>query len=296
MRTRLTVMAITFGAILVQEVAARWHYRRTAPPDRTLHEDERTAWTPLWRELLAPLEWLAASVRSARDLPRGDGAPVVLVHGFLMRGVYLAPLRRRLRALGYEARVAAIGWNADCFHALTDRLIADLERTSRTGGRPAHLVGHSLGGILAHGAAVRAPHLVASVTMLGSPLRGLRLHPALRAAAAATRAGIRLARGASVPPECATLACPCTTVQAVAAALPAAIPLATIATRNDGVADWRYAIQRAPAHDTTVVRSSHMGLVFSRAVLDALAQRLASLTRATPARATGTGAWPPPRR
>jgi triacylglycerol lipase len=271
--------AIGLGAIAAQELVARSYYRRTSPPGRRFHEDERTAWTPAWRESLAPLEWLASEVPRRGGVPSGDGAPVVLVPGFLTAGLYLRPMRRRLGALGYNAHVADIGWNAGCFEALTDRLGADVAATHRETGRTVHLVGHSLGGILAHAVTARHPEHVASLAVVGAPVRGLRLHPVLRGAAAAMRVGIRLVRGNSVPRACGTFACPCETVRAVARDLPTHIPYVTIATRNDGVADWRYAVDPTTGH-VTVVASSHMGLVFSRVVDRALARHFAAATRA----------------
>jgi pimeloyl-ACP methyl ester carboxylesterase len=154
--------------------------------------------------------------------------------------------------------------------------VASTTTSERRGRRRAvHLVGHSLGGVLAHAASVRAPAPVASVATLGSPVRGLRLHPLLRVAATAMRAGIRLSRGRSVPPTCGTFASPSETVRAVAVDPPADIPYVTIATRNDGVADWRYAVGRR-VEDVVVVGSSHTGLVFSRAVDRVLARHFAA--------------------
>jgi pimeloyl-ACP methyl ester carboxylesterase len=267
---------IGLGAIALQELLARWYYRRTAAPP-AFDTVERTAWTPAWRESLVPLEWLAlraSSVGRARNVARGDGAPVVLIHGFLTRGLYLAPLRRWLARIGYSPHVAEIGWNAGCFAALTDRLLDDLAAIHAASGRRIHVVGHSLGGLLGRAAAVRAPHLVASLAVFGTPARGLWLHPAMRVAAAANRVAIRAARGDSVPPACATFACPCETVRAFSAALPSDLPFLAIATQNDGITDWRACLD-ARATQTFTVRSSHTGLAFSPGVHEALAAHLA---------------------
>jgi triacylglycerol lipase len=265
---------ISLAAIAAQELVARWYYRRTPSPTRRLHEDEQTAWTPAWRESLSPLEWLASEIPRKTVVPRGTGAPVVLVPGFLMTGLYLWPMRRRLRTLGYTSHVADIGWNVGCFEALTNRLLADIAAIHHRTSRRVHLVGHSLGGVLAHAATIRHPEHVASLATLGSPVRGLRLHPVLRMAAAAMRVGIHVARGSSIPRACATFGCPCETVRRVADDPSRDIPYLTIATRNDGVADWRYALGPA-ATVTSVVASSHMGLVFTRTVDRALADHFA---------------------
>jgi triacylglycerol lipase len=267
-------LAITAGAIAAQELAAWWYYRRTPPPATRFSEEERTAWTPAWRELLTPLEWLALQRSGQSDaLPRGDGAPVILIPGFLMTGAYLEPMRRWLTALGYDARVASVGVNADCFAVVADRVLQDVEAARGRHGRRVHLIGHSLGGVLARATGVRAPHAVASVAMMGSPVRGLRLHPSLRAGAAAVRTLVRRSR--AVPAECMTFACSCDVVRAIGAEPPDEVAMLAIAAQGDGVTDWRYCID-ALATRTATVRGSHMGLVFNRAVYEALAGHLAA--------------------
>ena len=278
----LSVATISLTLIGAQEALARWSYRRTLPPSQRFHTDEATAWTPLWRETLTPLHGLTFFGRRGRDrMPRGDGTAVVLVHGFLTKGYYLEPLRRWLRAIGYDARIADIGFNADCFAVLADRLLADVAAARAESGRAVHLIGHSLGGALARAAAVRAPDAVASLAVLGAPVRGLRLHPALRLAAQAVRTAIHRRRGPTVPLTCATYACPCDAVQAIGAEMPDGVPYLTVTTQDDGVADWRYAVDLL-ATRVVAVRGTHFGLVFHRAVYEALAEHLAA-ARTAPA-------------
>jgi pimeloyl-ACP methyl ester carboxylesterase len=278
-RARSWRRAAALGLALIgaQEMLTRWYYRHAPPPTR-FHTDERTAWTPAWREALTPLHFLTlAFLPPVARLPRGDGAPVLLVAGFLTKGRYLERLRRWLERLGYDARIADIGWNADCFAVLTDRLLAEIAHARVERGVPVHLIGHSLGGALARAATVRAPDTIASLAVLGAPVRGLRLHPSIRLAAAAVRVAIRH-RQLHVPDTCATYACPCETVQAMGAEMPDGVPYLTVATEDDGVADWRYALDPL-ATRVVAVRGSHLGLVFNRAVYQALAEHLAAARR-----------------
>jgi pimeloyl-ACP methyl ester carboxylesterase len=271
------------AGIAVQEYVARRYYRRTPGPTRFVHPDERTAWTALWHEMLAPVEWLrlrASVVHRGGGVPRGDGAPVVLVHGFLTRGAYLRPFRAWLERMGYRAQIADIGWNADCTDVLTDRLLAVVRRTVDTTGATVHLIGHSFGGVLSRAAAARARDRIASVTTLGSPFRGLALNPALRLGAAAVRASIHARRGDAVRARCLTLGCDCASVCALQAPLPSDLPQLAIATRHDGVADWRYGVD--PATTGTVhVTASHVGLVLNPAAYRAVALHLAAASPAT---------------
>jgi triacylglycerol lipase len=268
-------------------VALRWYatrrYFETVPgPTEFMHEDIRTAWTPSWREPLSGMQWLRlrrSAVYRAAGVPRGDGSPVVIVQGFLTRRFYLNPLRAWLDRLGYRARLADVGWNADCLDALADRLIAQVANARAHGGRPVHLVGHSLGGVLVRALAARAPHLVASIATFATPFRGLRVHPSLRLANVIVRADIHRRRDPTVFPECLTFACQCATVRALAAPLPASLSQLAIVVPGDGLSDWRYE-GHAPSTRVVEVPGSHFGAVFEPVAYEALARHLAGAVAA----------------
>jgi pimeloyl-ACP methyl ester carboxylesterase len=123
---------------------------------------------------------------------------------------------------------------------MTERLLGVVAAQTAQANRPVHLVGHSLGGLLARAVAIRAPEQVASVAMLGSPFRGLRVHPLIRATAGVVKAVTHARRGVSVRARCLTLACDCMSVCALHQRVPADIPQLAVVTRYDGLADWRY--------------------------------------------------------
>jgi pimeloyl-ACP methyl ester carboxylesterase len=275
---RLVFGALAAAGVGIQEYASRNYYSRTPDPEHFLYEDERTAWTPIWRESFALSEWIRlqlSPIYRSTDIPRGDEAPVILVHGFLTRGVYLRPLQNWLARIGYCPQIAELGWGADCLATLTGQLVETVQRTRDQSARHVHLVGHSLGGLLSRAAAAAAPDAVASVVTLSGPIRGLRIHPVLRAAASVVRDSIHRRRGSSVRSGCFTLACECTTVRSLASPLPPELPQLAIVTAHDGLTDWRYC--RDPATMRVVrVSASHFGLVFNPTVYEVLADHLRS--------------------
>jgi triacylglycerol lipase len=264
------------AAIAAYVYATRRYFRISPGPTEPVHEDLRTAWTPMWRELLTPAQWLrlrCAAIYRGDGVPRGDGSPVLLVHGFLTWGLYLGTMRAWLERLGYHARIAHIGLNADCYDVLADRLRAETERFAGPPRRRVHLVGHSLGGVLVRAVAAHVPELVASVTYLATPLRGLRVHPGLRLSNLAVRSAVRRRRDHSVFPECMTFGCQCAAVRALTTPLPSRVPQLAVVARGDGLADWRYEMDPETSR-VLEVRSSHFGVVFEPAVYEALARHL----------------------
>ncbi|MBN8480955.1 MAG: alpha/beta hydrolase [Xanthomonadales bacterium] len=95
---------------------------------------------------------------------------VILLHGIWMRGFTLAPFARRLRAQGFASvetfDYASVG-------ASLDHAIERLQSRIAAQGGAVHLVGHSLGGMVAVAAAARrTDRRGGRVVCLGSPLLG----------------------------------------------------------------------------------------------------------------------------
>jgi len=158
---------------------------------------------------------------------------------------------------------------------MTGRLREVVAAAGAAGGSPVHLIGHSMGGLLARAAAVLDPERVASVTTLGAPYRGLRMHPALRATAMVVRALTHARRGPGVRRGCLTLACDCDAVRALATPVSPAVPHLAIVTRHDGLSDWRYGTDPDRAR-VVEVTASHLGLVWNPTAYRAIAHHLAA--------------------
>src|SRR5262249_12779363 len=148
---------------------------------------------------------------------------------------YLLELHGWLARMGYRSFLSRIGRNAECLDLLSDRLLETVERARHETGRPVHLVGHSLGGMLARSLASRRPDLVASVVTLGSPFRGIRSHPLVLMASRRVRERVQAEKG----PDCYTGYCRCEAVRGLERPLPASVPTLAVYTRTDGIVDWR---------------------------------------------------------
>lgn len=190
-------------------------------------------------ELATPAELvqlLLAPLYYGVGVPRGNGAPVLALPGFLGNDLYLAPLRGWLRRIGYQPYESTLLLNAGDMRLLTRRLVARTAWIAAEHGCRVTLVGHSLGGLLARAVAAARPDLVAQIVALGSPL------------------------AAGMP--------------GFAAPLPAGIPFTSIYTRADGVVHWRHCLDRVAANNIEV-SGTHCGLVFNQEVYRRLGLLLA---------------------
>ncbi len=232
---------------------------------------------PIWRETLAGLDWLAlraSPVFYGCGVPRGDGSAAVLVPGFLGTDWYLLEIYGWLRRVGYRPYLSRIGRNAECLELLSLRLLVTVEAARAETGHPVHLIGHSLGGMLARSMARRRPDLVASVVTLGSPFRGVRSHPLVLLAADRVREQVRR----EDRPDCYTGYCGCPAVASLGAPFPASIPQLAVYTKGDGIVDWRACVNEDPATNVEVP-GTHVGLVANPEAYRAIARHLAGVAR-----------------
>jgi triacylglycerol esterase/lipase EstA (alpha/beta hydrolase family) len=133
-----------------------------------LHESACLLRTVLWR----PLGWLPPRVTP------GDAnkPPVLLLHGLFQNRSCLCALQRRLQRAGYRT----MSINTPPWHdlaTLTQRVGLGVDRLRAvTGPGQVHLVGHSMGGILARSYLQQAGtgHVVSCVT-IGAPHTGSQL-------------------------------------------------------------------------------------------------------------------------
>ena len=238
---------------------------------------------PIWQELLAGVEMLylrLSPVYWGYGVPQGNGSAVIVIPGFMMTDLYLAEFRGWLRRIGYQPYSSGIGINAECPNLLIrNHLIETVEKAYTDTGKKVHLIGHSLGGVLARALASQMPDRVASVITLGAPFRGVSVHPMILRAVELVRGQIHDRNGLGVLPSCYTGACTCRFLESLVLRLPRSVARTAVYTKSDGIVDWRVCLTGHPANDFEV-SGTHIGLVFNPMVYELVAQRLARKRRA----------------
>ena len=231
-----------------------------------------------WTEALFAAEILllhATPIYYGFGVPHGDDSGVVIIPGFLGTDLYLMELHGWLGRIGYRPYFSGIGINADCPNILIKRHLNDtIEKARAETGRKIHLIGHSLGGVIARSVAGQRPRDVASVITLASPIRGTVTSRTVLHAAEAVRLRILQEHGRGVLPDCYTGRCTCNFVDSLKRDIPDSMLQTAIYTRNDGIVNWRYCMTMDPGADFEVP-GTHIGMAFNPSAYTIVAERLA---------------------
>ncbi len=250
----------------------------TAGSRKQTHRVAMEAEISPWTEALFAAEILllhATPVYYGFGVPRGDDSAVVIIPGFLGTDLYLMELHGWLKRIGYRPYFSGIGINAECPNLLVQRqLNKTIERALTETERRIHLIGHSLGGVIARSVAGERPGDVASVITLASPFRSIVTSRAVVHATEAIRQRILQENGQNVLPTCYTGRCTCNFVDSLKRDVPDSMLETAIYTRHDGIVDWRYCMTRNPEVDFEVP-GTHIGMAFNPSVYSIVAERLA---------------------
>jgi pimeloyl-ACP methyl ester carboxylesterase len=226
-----------------------------------------------WQAELARL--LLDPVYTGKDVPRGNGAPVMLIPGFLAGDTSLGVLGGWLERMGHRPHRSGISLNVDCSDRALDALEERAERISAGAQRPIALIGHSRGGHFAKALGHRRPDLVSQVISMGAALDSpFDISIPTRAMVAAVRwvhvqTTDRVERNG-----CFTDTCRCKFTQDFAGAFPDSVPLTSIYSKGDGVVWWEACT--VPYARNVEVTGSHIGLAFNRKAYRVIGAALAA--------------------
>lgn len=211
---------------------------------------------------------------SARP-PVRAAEPVLLIPGFLAGDWTLREMSAALRARGFRTYRSHIHANVGCALDAAALIEDGLERIAERRGSRVQIVGHSLGGMIARGIAVRRPDLVSGIVTMGSPMRAPAAHHLLLSG------GVDVLRRLSrygVPglmaDDCVGGSCAELSFGETQEPLADDVAMTNIYSRRDGIVDWRACID--PDGTAVEVRASHIGMAVDPRVID---QVLAALKR-----------------
>jgi pimeloyl-ACP methyl ester carboxylesterase len=238
----------------------------------------KTVSLPIWQELLVGVEMVylrLSPVYWGYGIPKGDGSAVVVIPGFMGTDLYLTEFRAWLGRIGYKPYSSGIGLNAECPNLLFRlHLARTIEKAYKETGRKVHLIGHSLGGMMARFAAMQMPDQVASVISLASPFNGMAVHPSVQRLSEYVRKTILKRNPQIVLPDCYTDECACAFVSSLPADVPKSVGQTAIYTKTDGLVDWHCCMTGDPNYDFEV-SATHIGVAFNPIVYQLIANRLA---------------------
>lgn len=217
------------------------------------------------------MEWMTAleMVRAQRgrsrlrNLPKGDGHPVLVLPGFLAGRASTKFLRNVLRDLGYYAHDWHLGTNLGVNPEVEDKLRTRVNELYDQHQRKISLIGWSAGGIYSREVAREYPDLVRNVITLGSPIRGN---------VQASRAW-RLYRAVNRGEHLESLM---SDEAKFGRAEPLPVPTTCIYSRTDGIVSWECCTSLpAPTTENIEVSGTHLGYGHNMQVLRIIADRLA---------------------
>lgn len=233
---------------------------------------------PIWQEHRVPLELGALRrdpVLRGEGIPHGDGAPVLLIPGFLAGDPSMRTMALWLRRIGYRPCRARMRLNVDCTTRAIERLEEELDELVSQHGRKALIVGQSRGGNMARLLAVRRPELVAGIVTLGSPLADhFAVHPLVRLQITLVGALGTIGIPGLFRYGCGYGDC-CEDARAHAAApFPEKVGFVSVFSKHDGIVDWHSCLD---SHARLVeVDASHIGMAVHAGTYRAIADALAS--------------------
>ena len=216
----------------------------------------------LMLEARAPWEYAALVLSSPwlRQLPRGDGHPVLVFPGLGVNDLSTLPLRNWLQTLGYAPEAWNFGFNFGPKPGVLRGCVELARELHERHGRTVSLLGWSLGGLYAREVAKLAPEAVRCVITLGTPFAGPpKANNAWRiyelVSGHRLDDGLALHRDLHVAPS---------------------LPTTSIYSRSDGVVAWPCSLnEEAPLAENIEVVASHVGLGLNPLAMVAIADRLA---------------------
>jgi triacylglycerol lipase len=193
--------------------------------------------------------------------------PVLLVPGFLAGDWTLKAMSGELRRRGFRTYRARIHANVGCTLDAAALVESGLERIAERRGTKVQVVGHSLGGMIARGIAVRRPDLVSGIVTMGSPMLAPAAHHRILTRGVDVLTALnRIGLPGTMSVDCVSGSCAELSFTESQQPLPDGVAMTNVYSRRDGIVDWRACIDPSGRH--VEVRASHVGMALDPRVID----------------------------
>jgi pimeloyl-ACP methyl ester carboxylesterase len=171
----------------------------------------------VWQEARVGAELahlLAHPIYTGRGVTRGDKRVVLVLPGLFASDLYLEPMHRWLRRIGYTPLRSTLLVNVGCPQELCEQVEAHLGAQMKLHPGRVAIIGHSRGGILAWVMAARLGATATNLILLGSPAPAVVRSMSGMSLMSQTRAGARVAQASArarqiLDPDCDVPACGC---------------------------------------------------------------------------------------
>lgn len=197
-----------------------------------------------------------------KNLPRGNGEPVMVLPGLTTSDEVTFLLRKFLIEKGYKVYGWGLGINVGFKPRYEEKLLRKARYLYLKYNKKVRLVGWSMGGIYAREMAKMAPDVIGQVITMGSPFSGGK-HQKTNVSTI-----YRLINGEKINQT--------NDRRALELHLPPPVPTTAIYSKTDGVVQWKYCLEYANDDhlENVEVKGSHLGMGFNSMIYAILADRL----------------------
>lgn len=236
------------------------------------------ALTPIQNELSFVWEWTAlrfSPVYYGCGVPHGRGEPVVVVPGFMGTDLSMMELHWWLARIGYRPYYSGLGLNVNCPDVSTETVLSVVQRAADETGRRVHLIGHSLGALIARDAAFRQPDVVEQLISLAAPFNDVaHVHPVLIEAMDAVRrqAGSHLTW--HIAPACYSGHCTCSFIENIMRPRTPSFRRHALYSEHDGLVMPESCMEEE-AELNIGIPTSHYGMIYNWRAYREVARSLA---------------------
>lgn len=246
--------------------------------DRYLDDHSvQPALTPIQNELNCYCEWLSlrgSPVYYGVGVARGHGQAVVLVPGFMGTDLTMMELYWWLVRIGYRPYYSGLGLNVNCPDTSTERILSVVERAATETGAAVHLIGHSLGALIARSAAFTRPEQINQLISLAAPFNDVaHVHPVLIEAMNAVRgqAGSQLTW--NIAPACYSGHCTCSFIENIMRPRRPTFRRHALFAERDGLVRPESCMEEEPECNIGIA-TSHYGMLYSKQAYQEIARIL----------------------